>query len=70
MSSSVFLFLNFNGKACGKHAKLTFVISAETDLVSSFTGTWTAFDESGRQGHGTLTGVPDVGGDYVGEMRC
>jgi hypothetical protein len=69
-TGSAQIVMDFKGKACGQPAKLKFVISIETDLVTSFSGSWSAFDESGRDGNGSLAGVPDMGGNYIGTMRC
>ena len=64
--------IEFTGKVCGESVTLTFRVQGTGDAVeNTLSGTYSVIGPTdvGR-GHGTIEGVPDVGGTYEGEVRC
>jgi hypothetical protein len=64
------IVMQFRGRVCGELKSLVFRITVQTDLFTAFSGTWKAYEDGRLQGGGTLGGVPDQGGDYVGQVSC
>jgi hypothetical protein len=62
--------IDFEGKACGRSTRLTFLVVARGSFVENeIEGLYTALGRVGR-GSGRFEGVPDVGGTYSGRVNC
>lgn len=64
--------IEFSGLACGRPATLTFLVVGTGDLVANtLSANYTVVGPDGvGKGHGTLKGIPGVGGTYDGAVHC
>jgi hypothetical protein len=69
-TADVQIAIHFAGLACGRSARLVFLIAAQSDLVESVVGRYVVLDRGQVRGSGRFDAVPDVGGPYQGSAQC